>query len=54
MPFRDRREAGRHLADALALELAEANSAVAPMNTADGDVGDEHDGLDTRFDEADS
>jgi hypothetical protein len=40
----------RDLTDALARELIDANSAVAPMNTADGNGADEHNGNDTRFD----
>ena len=44
----------RDLTDALARELADANSAVAPINEADGDMGDEHDGPDTRFDGVDA
>jgi hypothetical protein len=37
----------RDLVDALAGELADANSAVASINAADGDEGDGHNGLDT-------
>jgi hypothetical protein len=37
----------RDLVDALAGELADANSAVASISAADGDEGDGHNGLDT-------
>jgi hypothetical protein len=42
--------AARDLADALARELTDANSAVASINEAGGNDGDEDDGPDTRFD----
>ena len=44
----------RDLVDALAGELADANSAVASTNEADGNGGDEHNGRDTRFDGVDA
>jgi hypothetical protein len=41
------------LVDALALELADANITIALINDAYAEVGDEHDGLDRRFDDVD-
>ena len=40
------------LVDALALELADANTTIGLINEAYREVGDEHDGLDRWFDDA--
>ena len=41
------------LVDALALELADANTTIALINEAYGEESDEHDGLDRWFDDVD-